>query len=204
MFRKLLPRILCIYFAISLLLMIACLGIAVADCANKAREGEFMLLPDLNLAQFKTDGTHEEIKETLAQVVSYLQQKYGDDYFYHTYGSINPLWRFINISTVLSLCNLPFFFALRFFNVNLPRRVLAFILAGCVVALFLIFAARIYLHGTYGTNQLKHNYPAAFFALNYIVQTIFIAGAASGIIKLYGFLKKNENRIENQNECEDD
>lgn len=183
--------------------MITCLGIAVADCTNKAREGKFTILPILNLAQYKTDGTYEEIDETRAQVVAYLQQIYGDDYFYDTYES-DPPWRFINISTALSLCNILLFYALRWLCIKFPRFVRALMLAGCMIALLLILASRIYAQGTYCYSLLERKYPVAFFSLKDIVQAVFIAGAATGLVKLYSFLKKNENRVENQFESEEE
>ena len=183
--------------------MITCLGIAVADCANKAREGEFTILPILNLAQYKTGSTTEEINETRAQVAAYLQQIYGDDYFYDTYES-EPPWRFINISTALSLCNFLLFCALHLLDIKFPRHVRTLMLTSCIIALLLILASRLYAQGTYCYSQLEHKYPVSFLSLKDIVQAVFITGAATGLIKLYNFLKKNENRTENQYESEDE
>lgn len=190
-------RILSIYFIITFLMMILCCGIIAADCINRARTGEFELLPALNLAQFRSGGTREEINERLPQAVAYVQQlDESND------GGHRSLWTLINISAALSLCNIPFCFLLRLFDMKFPRPARIALLAGCAAALLLIFAARIYSQGYYGSSELKFRFPMAFLTWREIVQAAFILAAAMGIIRIHQFLKQNEKRKENYKNAE--
>lgn len=185
-------RILSIYFIITFLMMMLCCGIIAVDCINRARTGEFELLPVLNLAQFRSGGAREEINERLPQAVAYVQQldESAD-------GGHRSLWTLISISAALSICNIPFCLLLRLLDLKFPRPVRLALPAGCAAALLLILAARMYAHGYYGSSELKFRFPVAFLAWREILQAACILAAATGIIRIHQFLKQNERRKEN-------
>ena len=64
MAKKVIKRILCLYFVVSFIMMVSCLCIVIWDCVEKVCYGEFRLLPVLNVVEFKNAGKGERIPYT--------------------------------------------------------------------------------------------------------------------------------------------
>jgi len=178
-FRKGLLRIVSVYFVISLVLVIVCAGVVAVDCVNRVRTGEFRILPVLDLTQFETGSKIEEVVDPLPQAAAYIQQLNES-----AHGVGDPLWRFINTVTILSLCNIPLFLILRAAGIRFPRYARRAMLAGCMIALFLIFAARLYVRGTYGRLELRFRYPAAWISWRELGLAAILLGGIAGAVKL--------------------
>lgn len=158
MFKRYMQKVLSIYFVISFVLIAACLGLVAVDCVNNVSAGEYRIFPAFNFFQYKVGGTSDEQAATLLQVAAYDQQLYELGRYYD-----DPLWLFINISTAISLCNLPLYYILHFLlNMKFPRYARAFMIAGVAISLFFIFAARVFPNGTYAMTQIKLRYPVAY------------------------------------------
>lgn len=158
MVKRYARKVLSIYFVISFILIAVCLGLVAVDCVNNVSAGEYKIFPAFNFFQYKVGGTSDEQADTLLQVVAYDQHLYELGHYYD-----DPLWLFINISTAISLCNLPLYYVLHYLlDMEFPRYAWAFMLVGVAIALFFIFAARVLPKGTYAMTQIELRYPVAY------------------------------------------
>lgn len=170
---RMLRRMIYVHFLIICLMMVLCLLIVGADCANRASGGEFRLLPALNFGQFKGSGILEEDGDAIVRAVAYEEQLYANGH-----GPDDPLWHFINVSTTIALCNFLLYCSLRLFNIRFPHWSLRLVQIACGIALLLIFAARIYVRiyarNSYGACWVEEGYPIAFLTLGELMSKLFI------------------------------
>lgn len=160
MAKKVIKRILCLYFVVSFIMMVSCLCIVIWDCVEKVCYGEFRLLPVLNVVEFKSNGTLDEQDSRMLEKASeYLTQLEMNGY-----GRDDALWSFINVSTAIALCNLPFYYLLRLFKVQLPHWLFKIFIITSGIALLLMLAVRIFVRtcNCYGATEVKLSYPAAY------------------------------------------
>lgn len=174
MFKRYVRKVLSIYFVISFISIVVCLGLIAVDCVNKVSTGEYKILPAFNFFQYKVGGTPDEQADTLLQVVAYDEQLYELGRYYD-----DPLWLFINISTAVSLCNLPLYYVLQYLlDIRFPRYAWAFMITGVAISLFFIFAARVFPKGTYAMDQIEFRYPVAYLTGGELATPVIIPAIA--------------------------
>lgn len=186
MFKKMTLKILkigiCLYFVVSFVMMLSCLGIICWDTVEKVHNGEFRLLPILNISQFKSNGTlDEQDLLSLNSATTYAYQLYIDGY-----GTRNPLWRFINISTTMALVNIPIYYLLRLFKAELPKWISKIFAITSAIVLLLIVAVRIYVYfsNCYGSFEIEICYSSAYPSWKVVFSTVVILSILTFFVKL--------------------
>jgi len=176
----------CLYFVVSFVMMLSCLGIVCWDTAGKLHDGEFRLLPILNISQFKATGTVEEQDVALDNARVYIDQLYIDGY-----STRNPLWHYINISTTIALANLPVYYLLRLFKVKLPPWISRIFAITSAIVLLLIVAVRLYIYfcNCYGSLKIEACYSSAYPSWKVVFSVVFVLSILTFFVKL---LKKEQ------------
>lgn len=168
------------------MMVLSCFCIVCWDSVEKVYDGEFRLLPMLNVSQFKATGTLEEQDIALDNARVFIDQLYMDGY-----GSSNPLWRFINTSTTIALINLPVYYLLRLFKIELPKWTFKVFAITSGIVLLLILAVRIYVYfcNSYGSQMIEVCYSSAYPSWKIVFAAVFVLSILTFFVKL---LKKEQ------------
>jgi len=173
--RKYIRLVMSMIFTIICAMMILCLLLVVKDYKTKVCTGEFQIFPLLNISQFriKDDGAWDkEDDKILVDAVAYLEQIYWSG---HTKG--NPLWQFLNLSTIFALVNLLLYHILYYFKLRFSRFISATVWIEGIIALILIVAIRIYCYNCIGRVRIEDQFSVAYLPIGrFWIPTIIFIG----------------------------
>lgn len=179
MARKIMTKMLCLYFVLSCILIAVCFFIVASDFAIKAYFGEFRILPVLNIVQFGPKGTAEEQLENLETEMAFFARLDASGH-----GADDPLWRFINLSTTIVLCNILFYYFMHLLDVHFPHCIFRLLLIASGIALVLISVIRIYVHNICGNAEMIYRYPIAYISWRELFLPALVFALLTGIKKL--------------------
>lgn len=179
MIRKLIAKMLSLYFVISCILIATCFFIVVTDFAIKVYCGEFRILPVLNIVQLGPKGTAEEQFENLETEMAFFSQLDANGH-----GVEDPLWRFINISTTIVLCNVFFYYLMHLIGIRFPHYIFQLLLIASGMALVLIVSIRAYVYNICGNIEIKFRYPIAYISWRDLFLPALVFAILTGIKKL--------------------
>ena len=165
------------YFIICFLLAITCMGIAIGDCVNKATREEFMLLPELNVAQYKKGGTLEERRDKSERSYEYWTSLEDDQ-------DKNDIpTRILSIGMTAGICNLVVYYLACLFKIRIRKIVSILFYIECGIFLLLILMLRLYVHNCYGEDWIKDLYGLAFITWREIFIPVLVVSILTIVVR---------------------
>ena len=144
------------YFTCVMLLVIMLMGIVLFDYLSFVHNGEFVLLQELNLSQYKVANIPNEDLQAAAK---HLEDLYSSGYSRHD---------FLHIFTKVTLIVSPISFAVALFirvlcKHYLSKKIRIAVLVFSIGTLLIVLLLRNLVQGTYAIAEVKRLYPIVCF-----------------------------------------
>lgn len=169
-----------IYILGCFLFAVVCSVIASVNCIDAMGREEFRILPELNVARYKWEGTDEERMEKREEYI----EKYEASLQY-VIDECRPgiATDVISAGMTISICNLVLVYFLGLFHVKMHRKIKPLFCITCGIFAVLIIALRIFVNNSMDEGTIMRLYPAAYITLKEVFIPVFVLAVLTPVVK---------------------
>ena len=169
-----------IYILGCFLLAAVCAVIASVNCIDAMGREEFRILPELNVARYKWEGTDEEFMENREEYI----EKYEASLQY-VINECRPgiATDVISAGMTISICNLALVYLLGLFHVKMHRKIKPLFYTTCGIFAILIIALRVFVNNSMDEGTIMRLYPAAYITLKEAFIPVFVLIVLTPVVK---------------------